>query len=263
MICCSRCCLTGLCVRARVCVRLAQRCLGESRYITAKDLERLLFHLRDRLGLPTEEDIFVTMESGAELLKLDDLDDTCSIKVWSRKQAEEDQARMSRSANTPDGSRGGGGGGGGGSLLEEDDSSEEDEYEADPVASKAKLVEAAKVLWEAKYDADYKRGTALIVEASRLDKSALQARKMVEVAQRDGGGGASSVEMRVEALFICLETDPESMEGEAAKLAAECMKLVSQTQQDSTAWMLCALCSVLCALCSVCSVCCAQVGENS
>jgi hypothetical protein len=204
-----------------------------SRYITAKDLDRLLFHLRDRLGLPTEEDIFVTMESGAELLKLDDLNDTCSIKVWSRKQAEEDQARMGRSVNTPDGSRGGGGAGG--SLLEEDDSSEEDEYEADPVASKAKLVEAAQVLWEAKYDADYKRGTALIVEASRLDKSALQARKMVEVAQRDGGGGASSVEMRVEALFICLETDPESMEGEATKLAAECMKLVSQTQQNSSA----------------------------
>eukprot|EP01044_Picomonas_judraskeda_P030981 COSAG03_NODE_11368_length_596_cov_3.193159_2_plen_68_part_01 len=41
-------------------------------------------------------------------------------------------------------------------------------------------------MWEAKYDADYKRGTALIVESNRLDKSALQARKMLELAQRDG-----------------------------------------------------------------------------
>lgn len=62
----------------------------------------------------------------------------------------------------------------------------EDDYEVDPVASKAKLAEAAKVLWEAKYDADYKRGTTLIVEANRLDKSALQARKMLELAQREG-----------------------------------------------------------------------------
>lgn len=62
----------------------------------------------------------------------------------------------------------------------------EDDYQADPAASKAKLAEAAKVLWEAKYDADYKRGVALIMESNRLDKSALQARKMLEVAQRDG-----------------------------------------------------------------------------
>ena len=62
----------------------------------------------------------------------------------------------------------------------------EDDYQADPAASKAKLAEAAKVLWEAKYDADYKRGAALIVESNTLDKSALQARKMLEVAQRDG-----------------------------------------------------------------------------
>ena len=76
-------------------------------------------------------------------------------------------------------------------------------------ASKAKLIDAARILWEAKYDADCKRGTALIAEAFKLDKSALQAKKMLEVSKRDGGQGVSSVEMRVEALFICLETDPE------------------------------------------------------
>ena len=62
----------------------------------------------------------------------------------------------------------------------------EDDYQADVAGSKAKLAEAAKVLWEAKYDADYKRGTTLIIEANRLDKSALQARKMLELSQREG-----------------------------------------------------------------------------
>lgn len=91
-------------------------------YITAKDLDRLLFHLRDRLGLPPEEDIFVTMESGAELLKLDDLDDHCSIKVWSRNDDDENGGPRESVGD--------------GALLEEE-SSEEDDYEADPVSSQA------------------------------------------------------------------------------------------------------------------------------
>lgn len=37
--------------------------------------------------------------------------------------------------------------------------------------------------------------------------------------------------MRVEALFVCIEADPDSMMGEAAKLAAECMKLVRAQYQ--------------------------------